>query len=84
MQELRKENLDLKTENLQLRGKWAKRGEVMGSKRPNTKVTAQLVQGDDGGPLILLEGLQGVQLEDSQVQFIKKQVRRELVKAQEI
>jgi len=80
--ELRKEILDLKTENLQLREKLVNGGEVMGSKKLATEVTAQLVQGDDGGPLILLEGLQGVQLEESQVQFIKQKVRRELVKAQ--
>jgi len=79
---LRKEILDLKTENLQLREKLVNGGEVMGSKKQATEVTAQLVQGDNGGPLILLEGLQGVQLEEGQVQFIKQQVRRELVKAQ--
>ena len=72
--ELRKEILDLKTENLQLREKLVNGGEVMGSKEQDTEVTAQLVQGDDGGPLILLEGLQGVQLEESQVQFIKQKV----------
>ena len=72
--ELRKEILDLKTENLQLREKLVNGGEVMGSKKQATEVTAQLVQGDNGGPLILLEGLQGVQLEESQVQFIKQQV----------
>ena len=75
MQELRKENQDLKTENLRLREKQVNREEVMGPKRLTTEVTAQLVQGGDGGPLILLEGLQGVQLEESQVQFIKQQVK---------
>ena len=70
-EELRREMLDLKAENLQLREKLVHMGEVMGSKK---QVIAQLVQGGQGGPQILLEGLQGVQLEEGQVQFIRQQV----------
>ena len=46
----------------------------MGSKKPTVGATAHLVQGGQEGPQILLEGLQGVQLEDGQVQFIRQQV----------
>ena len=46
----------------------------MGSKKPTVGATAQLVQGGQEGPQILLEGLQGVQLEEGQVQFIRQQV----------
>jgi len=82
-EELRREILDLKTENLQLREKLVNTGEVMGSKKQTKEVIAQLVQGGQGEPQILLEGLQGVQLEEGQVQFIRQQVaRRELTKAQ--
>ena len=73
-EELRREILDLKTENPQLREKLVNTGEVMGSKKQTNEVIAQLVQGGQGGPHILLEGLQGVQLEEGQVQFIRQQV----------
>ena len=73
-EELTREILYLKTENLQLREKLANTGGVLSSKKETVKVTAQLVQGGEGWPQILLEGLQGVRLADTQVQFIRQQV----------
>ena len=74
-EEMKREILELKTENLQLKEKLVNAEEkVVSSKKQSVEVTAQLVQGEKGGPQILLEGLQGVQLEEDQVQFIRQQV----------
>jgi len=83
-EELRRKILDLKTENLQLKEMLVKSGEAGSMKTPTVEVTAQLVQGGLDGPQILLGGLQGVKLEEDQVQFIRQQVVRELVKVQEV
>ena len=73
-EELRRKILDLKTENLQLKEMLVKSGEASSMKTPTVEVTAQLVQGGLDGPQILLGGLQGVKLEEDQVQFIRQQV----------
>ena len=77
-EEMKRKILELKTENLQLKEKLANSEEkVVSSKKHTVEVSAQLVQGEKGGPQIRLEGLQGDQLEDDQVQFIRQQVMNE-------
>ena len=74
---MKREILELKTENLQLKEKLVNGEEKVSSKKQFVEVTAQLVQGEKGGPQIRLEGLQGVQVEEDQVQFIRQQVMNE-------